>query len=62
MPTTARKKCIIMRSISGTVIHVEDGKDSGVFMNFMQKNPFLNSKNIEHITMDMYPSYISGAG
>jgi transposase len=44
------------------VIHVEDGKDSGVFMNFMQKNPFLNSKNIEHITMDMYPSYISGAG
>ncbi len=43
------------------VIHIEEGKDSGVFMNFMQKNPFLDARKIEHITMDMYPSYISGA-
>lgn len=43
------------------VMHIEDGKESDVFMRFMQKNPFLDVKNIEHITMDMYPSYISGA-
>ena len=43
------------------VIHIEQGKESDVFMRFIQKHPFLNVKNIEHITMDMYPSYISGA-
>ena len=43
------------------VIHIEDGKESDVFMRFMQKHPFLDPSGIEHITMDMYPSYISGA-
>jgi transposase len=43
------------------VIHIEDGKESDVSMRFLQKNPFLDGKNIEHITMDMYPTYISGA-
>ena len=43
------------------VMHIEDGKESDVFMRFMQKNPFLDVKNIEHITMDMYPSFISEA-
>ncbi|QRF74545.1 Transposase [Thermoplasmatales archaeon] len=43
------------------VIHIEEGKDSDVFMKFMQKNPFLDVRNIEHITMDMCPPYISGA-
>ena len=43
------------------VIHIEDGKESDVFGKFIMKHPFLDAKNIEHITMDMYPSYISGA-
>jgi len=43
------------------VIHIEEGKESDVFMKFMQKNSFPDPAGIEHITMDMYPSYISGA-
>jgi len=43
------------------VIHLEEGKDSDMFMRFMQKNPFLDVRSIEHITMDMCSSYISGA-
>ncbi len=43
------------------VINIEDGQDSDVFMKFTQKNPFLDAKNIDHITMDMCPSYISGS-
>ena len=39
------------------VIHIEEGKDSDVFMKFTRKNPFLDVKNIEHITMDMIPVY-----
>ena len=46
---------------NSSVIHIESGKESDVFTGFMQKNPFLDLKNIDHITMDMYPSYISGA-
>ena len=42
------------------VIHIEEGKESDVFMRFMQKNPFPDPSWIEHITMDTYPSYISG--
>ncbi len=37
------------------VIHMEEGKDSDVFGNFIMKHPFLDAKNIKHITMDMYP-------
>ncbi len=43
------------------VIHIEEGKKSNVFGKFIMKHPSLDSRNIEHITMDMYPSYISGA-
>ena len=43
------------------VIHIEDGKESDVFMRFLQKHPLLDPSGIDHITMDMYPSYISGA-
>ncbi len=37
------------------VIHIEEGKDSDVFGNVIMKHPFLDAKNIKHITMDMYP-------
>lgn len=43
------------------VIHIEEGKESDVFGKFIMKHPFLDPSGIEHITMDMYPSYISGA-
>ncbi len=43
------------------VIHIEEGKESDVFMRFLQKNPFLDPSGIGNITMGMYPSYISGA-
>ena len=43
------------------VIHIEDGKESDVFGKFIMKHPLLDPSGIEHITMDMYPSYISGA-
>ena len=43
------------------VIHIEEGKESDVFMKFTQKNPFLDVKSIDHITMDMFPAYISSA-
>ncbi len=43
------------------VIHIEEGKESNVFGKFLQKNPFIDAKNIEHIAMDMFPAYISGA-
>ena len=43
------------------VIHIEDGKESDVFGKFIMKHPFLDPSGIEHITMDLYPSYISGA-
>jgi transposase len=43
------------------IIHVEDGNHSSMFMKFMQKNPFLDSKNIEHIIIYMCASYISGS-
>ena len=43
------------------VIHIEEGKESDVFEKFIMKHPFLDPSKIDHITMDMYPSYISGA-
>ena len=43
------------------VIHIEEGKYSGILMKFSQKNPFVDVENIDHITMDMYPLYISDA-
>ena len=43
------------------VIHIEEGKESDVFGKFIRKHPFLDPSKIDHITMDMYPSYISGA-
>ena len=43
------------------VIHIEEGKESDVFGKFIKKYPFLDTSKIDHITMDMYPSYISGA-
>ena len=43
------------------VIHIEEGKESDVFGKFIMKHPFLDPSGIEHITMDMYPSYISEA-
>ncbi len=43
------------------VIHIEEGKESNVFERFIRKHPFLDTSRIDHITMDMYPSYISGA-
>lgn len=42
-------------------IHIEEGEESYVFMRFIRKNPFLDTKNMEYITMDVYPSYKSGA-
>ncbi len=43
------------------IIHIEDGKESDVFGKFIMTHPFLDPAGIENITMDMYPSYISGA-
>ena len=43
------------------VIHIEEGKESNVFGKFIMKHPFPDPPGIEHITMDMYPSYISGS-
>ena len=43
------------------VIHIEEGKEPDVFGKFIMKHPLLDPSGIEHITMDMYPSYISGA-
>ncbi len=43
------------------VIHIEEGRESDVSGKFIMKHPFLDSKNIDHIAMDMSPSYISGA-
>jgi len=43
------------------VIHIEEGRESDVFERFIMKHPFLDAKNIDHIAMDMSPSYISGA-
>ena len=43
------------------VIHIEEGKESDVFGKFIMKHPFLDPSGIEHITMDMYEGYISGA-
>ncbi|OWP56350.1 MAG: hypothetical protein B2I17_06455 [Thermoplasmatales archaeon B_DKE] len=46
---------------NSSVIHIERTKESEVFGKFLQKNLFLDAKNVDHISMDMYPSYISGA-
>ncbi|HKJ96486.1 MAG TPA: ISL3 family transposase [Thermoplasmataceae archaeon] len=43
------------------IIHIEEGKESEVFLRFLQKNPFIDPKGIEHVSMDMDPSFISGA-
>ncbi|MGP6239933.1 ISL3 family transposase [Cuniculiplasma sp. SKW4] len=43
------------------VIHIEEEKESDVFGKFINKHPFMDTSKIDHITMDMYPSYISGA-
>ena len=43
------------------VMHIEEGKESGVFGNFIMKHPFPDPSGIEHITMDMFPSYVPGA-
>ena len=43
------------------VVHIEEGKDSDVFGKFIVKHPFLDQSKIDHITIDMYPSYISVA-
>ncbi|MGP6240439.1 hypothetical protein ACNF40_08570 [Cuniculiplasma sp. SKW4] len=39
----------------------ETGKESDVFERFMIKHPFTGKSRIDHITMEMYPSYISSA-
>jgi transposase len=43
------------------VVHIEEGKDSDVFGKFIVKHPFLDQSKIDHITIDMYPSYTSVA-
>ena len=43
------------------VINIEEGKESDVFGKFIMRHPFLDPSKIDHITMDMYSSYISGA-
>ena len=42
-------------------IHIEEGKESDVFGKFLQKKPFIDAKNTEHIAINMFPVYISGA-
>ncbi len=42
------------------VIHIEKGKEYCVFGKFIMKYPSPDLSGIDHITMDTYPSYISG--